>query len=288
MEQNFINTIQNQEEAQQNPPYTPYSNSSNSDTTYNSTQNIMPPEEPYYSSQSTDKVQQYQTQSYSTQNIVVPPNQPYYPPQGNAPIQPGVSGNSYQLQPMSLNAQPIHQNQYHKPYSLVQHRGILQTENNTYFLTFGFFYKIIPFLPFFVGLLFIMPSVFFLPEALYPFILGFIFITWSIIFCFKAHYCVFIILGPNTLTVIKKGICNKKCAFYNPGDLERIEFTETKERGKSRRSGYIFCYVLKVVEKNGKEDVIFNKGGPSKLFTSDEIEYFLYTVNTHIQTKMKV
>ena len=50
----------------------------------------------------------------------------------------------------------------------------------------------------------------------------------------------------------------------------------------------MFCYDLKVVEKNGKEDVIFNKGGPSKLFTSDEIEYFLYTVNTHIQTKMKV
>ena len=108
------------------------------------------------------------------------------------------------------------------------------------------------------------------------------------LFCFKAHHCVFIILGPNTLTVIKKGICNKKCTFYSPEDLERIEFTETKERGGSRRGvSYVFCYDLKVVEKNGKEDVIFNKGGPSKLFTSDEIEYFLYTVNTHIQTKMK-
>ena len=92
LKQNFINENQSQEEPRQNPLYIPNINSSSSDTIYNSTQNITPPEEPYYSSQSTDKVQQYPAQSYPAQpypaqpypaqNMVIPPNQPYYPPQG--------------------------------------------------------------------------------------------------------------------------------------------------------------------------------------------------------------
>ena len=58
--------------------------------------------------------------------MVVPPNQPYYPPQGATPIRPGVPINNYPLQPTTLNVQPIPQNSYYKPYSLVQHKGIKQ------------------------------------------------------------------------------------------------------------------------------------------------------------------
>ena len=92
MEQNFINDNQSQDELQQNPPYVANTNSSTSDSTYNSTQNTPPPEEPYNSAQNNDKVQQYPAQPYPAQpypaqNMVVPPNQPYYPPQGATPIQ---------------------------------------------------------------------------------------------------------------------------------------------------------------------------------------------------------
>jgi hypothetical protein len=93
-------------------------------------------------------------------------------------------------------------------------------------------------------------------------------------------------LGPNTLTVIKKAICNKKCTIFNPGDLERIDLTYTQSKGRKNKT--VNNYILKVVEKNGNIDVIFNIGSRTILFTSDEIEYFLYTVNTHIQTKMRV
>ena len=89
MEQNFINRNQSQEEPRQNPLYIPNINSSSSDTIYNSTQNITPPEEPYYSSQSTNNAQQYPSppypaQPYPAQNMVVPPNQSYYPSQRNS------------------------------------------------------------------------------------------------------------------------------------------------------------------------------------------------------------
>ena len=102
MEQNFINENQNQEDPQQNPSYVLNINSSTSETAYNSTQNIPSPEEPFYSSQSTDNSQQYPTQQYPAQpypaqNMVVPPNQPYYPPQGATPNQAGVPMSNYPL-----------------------------------------------------------------------------------------------------------------------------------------------------------------------------------------------
>ena len=125
-----------------------------------------------------------------------------------------------------------------------------------------------------------------LPESVFGLIFGLIFLSCSI-FCFcKTYHSAFFILGPNSLTVIKKAMCNKKCRIYNPGDLERIDFTNTLTKGK--RNVTVNNYILKVVEKNGNIDVIFNIGDRITLFTSDEIEYFLYTVNTHIQTKMKV
>ena len=292
MEQNFINRNQSQEEPRQNPSYIPNINSSSSDTIYNSTQNITPPEEPYYSSKSTNNAQQYPSppypaQPYPAQNMVVPPNQSYYPSQGTQ-IQPGVPISSFPLQPEALNIQPIPQNQYYKPYSLVQHKGILQTETNTYYIKTGYFLKIFPFFPFFMGSFIMIPIGFVhLPHTLVALIFGLIFLSCSILCCCKMYHSAFFILGPNTLTVIKKAMCNKKCTIYNPGDLERIDFTNTLSK-KGKRNVTVNNYILKVVEKNGNIDVIFNTGSKTILFTSDEIEYFLYTVNTHIQTKMKV
>ena len=294
MEQNFINENQSQEEPQQNPPYIPNTDSSTSDSTYNSTQNITCPEQPYYLSQSTDKVQQYPAQSYPAQpypaqpypaqNMVIPPNQPYYPPQESNPIQPGVPMNNYPLQPTTLNVQNIPPNQYYKPYSLVQHKGILQTENNTFYITEGSTEKCVPFIPLFVSLFFILFGI--LKESFAALILALVCIIFSIIAFFSHIHSIFIVLGPNALTVIKKALCHKKTIIYNTGDLERINFTETKVKGKTigKKGNYDgYKYEFTVVSKSGNVDLIYNKFASSEIFTSDEIEYFLYTVNTHIQ-----
>jgi hypothetical protein len=323
MEQNFINDNQSQDELQQNPPYVANTNSSTSDSTYNSTQNTPPPEEPYNSAQNADKVQQYPAQPYPAQtypaqiypaqtypaqpypaqpypaqpypaqNMVVPPNQPYYPPQGATPIQPGVPINNYPLQPIALNVQPIPQNPYCKPYTLVQHKGILQTETNTYNITTGSCMKIIPFIMFFIGFVTMGFTAISLPETWIPFIFGLIFISCSIVFCCRMFHNIFIVLGPNNITVIQKAICNKRITIYNPGELERIEFTYNKTRSRNtgkRSRGYttMHNYNIKAVRKNGSSDSILNVGSSLILFTQDEIEFFLYTVNTHIQTKMRV
>jgi len=117
MDQNLIDKNQSQEEPQQNPPYIPNINSYNSNTAFNSTQNMVTQEEPYYSSQTTNNDQQYPSQTnpvqpYPTQNMGIPPNQSYYPPQGATPIQPGAKMSNFQLQPGVLNIQP---NPHHIP-----------------------------------------------------------------------------------------------------------------------------------------------------------------------------
>lgn len=296
MEQNFINKNQSQEEPQQNPD----TNSSTSDVTYNSTQETPSPEQPYYSSQSTDNLQQYPpqpypaqpypaqpypAQPYPAQNMVVPPNQPYYPPpQGVAPIQTGVPNTNYPMQPVVLNVQPVPQNQYYKPYSLVEHKGILQTEPNNFHITTGCCMKSIPYIFFIIGFSIIWCTFLFLPDTLIPFLFGVIFTSCSIVFCCRIYNNTFIILGPNNLTIIRKAICNKKISIYSPGELERVEFKYTKGTGKNNTNNYVF----NVVRKDGTVDYILSVGSSSILFTPDEIEYFLFTVNTHIQTKMRV
>jgi len=299
MDQNLIDKNQSQEEPQQNPPYIPNINSSNSNTSFNSTQNIHPQEELYYSSQTTNNDQQYPSQTYPvqpypTQNMAIPPNQSYYPPQGATPIQPGAQMNNFSLQPGVLNYQPNPQNQNNKSYSSVEHKGIFQTEPNTFYITTGRCRKITPYILFFISLLSIVYTAFHLPQKLPAFIIGIIFFICILTLSCITFHSVFIILGPNTLTVISKSACYKKSKIYNPGELERIDFTCNKEKDlfldKRKKGGYSFKnrYLLNIVAKSGYLVNALNVPSGSILFTSDGMEYFLNVVNTHIQTKMRV
>ena len=94
-------------------------------------------------------------------------------------------------------------------------------------------------------------------------------------------------MGPNTLTVMKKAQCRKKVTIYNPGDLQRVEFNY-RYSYSGRDEGYMHLYNLIIVPTNGKVDRIFTIKSSPRIFTTKEINYFLYYINTHIQTKMRV
>ena len=184
---------------------------------------------------------------------------------------------------MGLNVQPIPQNQYYKPYSLVQHKGIFQKENNTYYITLGCCLKSLPFIILFIGLSINWVTIYFLPKTWILFIFGLIFTLITITCCFRGYKSAFFILGPNNLTVIQKSYCNKRSTIYNPGEIERVDFTYSKDEKNKTNT-----YALSIVRKNGNIDYVLYAGTSGTLFTIDEIEFFLYTVNTHIQTKMKI
>ena len=127
-------------------------------------------------------------------------------------------------------------------------------------------------------------NILFVSENILLFIFGLFITAVSMIFCYAGYHSMFIVLGSNNLNVIHKSICLKDITTYKPWELERIDFTYSAVEGN--KTSHI--YDLKVVKKNGNTESILYLNSKSIRFTQDEMEYFLYTVNTHIQTKMRV
>jgi hypothetical protein len=284
MDQNLVDNNQNQE---QNPLYVPNINSSNSNANYYLAQNIPAPEEPYYSNQNTNNVQQYPIQVYPdqllpTQNMDIPQNQSYNPPQGENPIQYGDPISYYPLEPGALNVQPNPLNQYNKSYNSIEHKGIIQTEPDTFYITTDYGKKNTSICLVFLGIINIVFSIFNIKNSFPSLILGLFLIICALISSGTSSKKSYIILYPNSIGIIKRSTCSKKNLVYNIEELERIDFIYEREDNKKNK------YTLNVVRKNGNIDNILNFISYSKiLFTSDEIEYFLYTVNNHIQAKMR-
>ena len=127
-------------------------------------------------------------------------------------------------------------------------------------------------------------NILFVSENILLFIFGLFITAVSMIFCYAGYHSMFIVLGSNNLNVIHKSICLKDITTYKPWELERIDFTYSAVEGN--KTSHI--YDLKVVKKNGNTESILYLNSKSIRFTQDEMEYFVYTVNTHIQTKMRV
>ena len=85
---------------------------------------------------------------------------------------------------------------------------------------------------------------------------------------------------------MKKALFRKKILIYNPGELLRIELNYVYSLKSGRPEGLFHKYSLVIVLTNGKTDNIFTIESGSTVFTNEEIEYFLYYINAHIQTKM--
>ena len=92
-------------------------------------------------------------------------------------------------------------------------------------------------------------------------------------------------MNPNSLTVTKKALCGKTTTIYNPGELLRIEFTYNKYKWLSNAKNN---YDLKIFPPNDLPDTILSIGSNSTVFTLEEIEYFHYRINKHIQEEMIV
>jgi len=285
MDQNLIDKNQNQE---QNPSYTPNIDSSNSNAAFNSTQSIPTPEGPYYSSQSTNNAQQYPSQHssiqpYPSQNMSTPQNQ-YYPSQEGIPIQSGDQINYYPLEPGTLNVQPNPPNKNNISYNPIQHKGIIHTKPDTFYITRDSGIKCSPGFIFTLGILIIFCSLLSdrtdHSEPIFFLVLGiFLIIISLMVFCTKDQNA-FIILYSNSISITKRKSCYRKQFLYNLEDLERIDFIY--ERVDNKKNIYSF----NVVRKNGEIDNILKYTSFTRiLFTSEEIRYFLYIVNNHIKAK---
>ena len=246
---------------------------------------IAPPPQQYYPPPQPNQI--------PSQNIL--PAQPYYPPPATGPIPQGYPPNIYSTQPgaVIVQAQPVYKTEYqqYSNISQIRHKGIYQVDENTFYISTGCCFKLFPILFFCVGLFLLLLPVYQIGEGnnFVVSIVGLIFFVVGIVLFFKMYNNIYFIMGPNTLTVMKKAICGKKTTMYNPGELQRVEFNYNYSYSHSSNGGgYMHNYSLIIVPTNGNVDNIFSVGSSSPVFTTEEIDYFLYYINTHIQTKMRV
>ena len=291
------NQIPNQAQMPSNPGYMMPPN-------MNPPQAQQPPEQPYYQPQAQNIT--YDKPLNSQNNQIPPPSQPY--PQNAIPIQPqpvyppqGVPQTNYppqyppqvgpvQVQPVQP-VQPVY-NPAYKNYnniSQIRHRGIKQPDENTFYISSSCCYIIFPLMFCGVGIFLMTFPITKIGEGkdIPCVIAGVIFFIIGIYLFCSTNNSVYFIMGPNTLTIMKKGYCRKKTRTYNPGELQRIAFDYHYEyRGSGKSGGYKHIYSIIVYPTRESVDNAYSDSGRSPLFTAEEIDYFLYHINTHIQTKM--
>ena len=96
-------------------------------------------------------------------------------------------------------------------------------------------------------------------------------------------------MGENNLKITKKALIGKKVNIYEKGDLDYIEFkynfiVEQIEKGRKP----MHKYILTIVKSNQETETPLDIGQNKPLFTVEEIGYFNYVINNHIQNKMKM
>lgn len=170
--------------------------------------------------------------------------------------------------------------------SQVQHQGIHQPDANIFYVSTGSCDKILPiiFLIVGIGLSLMKPFIDGIP-GIFMTIFGVIITLISFYMMFKFYYNVYLIMGPNDLTVTKKALCSKKTKIYLPGNL--ISVLLTKYISHTNKQTF-YNYTLNIKEANGSTETIFSVRKNSVLFTEQEIGYFNYVINVHIQNKIRV
>ena len=227
--------------------------------------------------------------------------QPVYPPfqRVDLPVQQGIPVNNYPPQIQNPNNTPLYaqpvvpvnqiQYQNYRDISEIPHKGIYQINENTFFISTGCWFIIFPFIFFIAGVGIGMLYFFVSNPNIWILIIGGIFATAGFFMFFKMYNSIYFEMGPNTLTIVKKAIIGKQTKIYNPGELARVDFTyDYSYDSSSDGGGYMHHYNLIVVPTNASPDTIFSIGSSSRVFTPEEMGFFLYYINIHIQTKMRV
>ena len=234
-------------------------------------------------------------------NKETPIYQPFCnPTQGiSLPVQEILPLNNYSPQTQTNNNTPNNY-QIYQNISEIPHWCIQQIDSNTFFIPLSFECccdKFCPFIACFIGFSlvigYIFLSIFIMKSFWNPCFIMLYFGIFIIIagFCgFHQYQRVYFYLEQNSLKIVKKAICAKKIKIYNTGELERVDFLYkySYELDDDGDGSYIHHYDLIFVTKTGIVNKIFSRGETSKIFTQEEIDYFLYYMNNHIQTKMNM
>ena len=214
--------------------------------------------------------------------------QPGYPNQQGMPYTGYPPNQEYEQQP------PMPQIDYSLIASInqLQHQSIFEEEQNVLFITLGSCYKVFPFIFLIIGAACIPLGIIYVKGTNKYIIIGLgaVFLLGAIFMVFRGWHSVYFLLGPNNLTVTKKAVCGRSTTIYGPGQIISIElshYTTYKSGRKSRTRKRYNNYQLDITTPSGN-DRVFKVSQRDVLFTYEEMGYFNYAINFHIQTKMAI
>lgn len=308
MDQPFINQNCQEGNQEQNEINIITTNVNNSPS--QQSQDIVSPPTPAYDSlQNMDEIIDKPSIDYENQ-ISINTQQPNNPPQDiAAPSIQNQTPSSYQVianpvysnysspytakYVVPLEFQSNYKYEHYKNISDLPNRGIDQINENTFHISIGCCFKIVPFIFFLAGLGTIVISFFVTDRIVVTIIIsifGLIFTSIGMLIFCKQYNDIYFIMGPNSLTIVEKALCGKQTTFYDAGELIRINvhYEYVYSSSGEGNGGYVHHYIIEIVPKNGKPNNILNISSSSIIYTKEEIGYFLYRLNTHIKNKMIV
>ena len=230
-----------------------------------------------------------QQSNYTPQDLNFPINHPF-----NTPFQ-DTNCPSQEDYVFQNNTPQTEMNKY-KNISEIPHKHIYQTDSNTFYIKISTdcCLVIFPLLFIFIGIGVFVFYFFLLfsgnESSIIILVVGVGFIICGIYLSCTLYYSIFFIMEPNSLKIGKKSVCGKKIKIYNIGELERVDFTYkySLEKNYEEFDAYVHRYILMIIETKGKTDTILNRGWLNEFYTKEEIDYFLYHINNHIQNNMKM
>ena len=206
-------------------------------------------------------------------------------------IQPQLAVNNDQIHGLIL--QPRIDFSKYTNINQLNHRHINQIDNNTFNIKKDCCDKIYIILPLFACSLGTISALTLgiLIISTFLIIIGIIFflLTFFLFFYMLRNSIdsINFILGPNDITVEQIGCCKKIITKYEPGQLINIKLIS--HFNYNCGNNYISYISFKAyIDGIPLEINYFTETKSSQIYTPEEIGYFNYVINHHIQTKMRI
>ena len=239
-----------------------------------------------------------ETISYNNKDQNLNNQERYYSPPNQTCISHPYSQNSIQIEVNHPNYQrnffPFILTNYsnyenYDNISQIPHEGISQPNKNTFNISTGVFSYLCPIGIFALSMTFIILGIMSLIGWEKGAILGFIlFVTvglylfsYTVRMCYHFENKIIVDLGENSLTILKISYCSTERDIYMKGQLRTIYF----DAYFNPYGDNLFSSLI-LIKGNGQKEVLLHSNGALNSFKREEIEYFNYFINKHIQDNM--
>ena len=96
-------------------------------------------------------------------------------------------------------------------------------------------------------------------------------------------------MNPNLIKVLEKAWCGRKTTVYERGQITEIHFNSAINPGVKGEDVHIYeIRIFQNIPGKGPECLVFSDRYKKILYTEEEIGYFNYVMNHHIQTNMNM